>query len=303
MAHDDHTPGPGRAKPRIGCQPVVALGEFDGFHLGHRQLLHAAREVAVREQRPLITVVMDDRSVHTRLATPEERCRAAIHAGCGSVNVVAVDPSNRPEAAVQLVDLLLAQFHPGVVVMACLPGDNVDARYPSLRDEIRRRDVPLVEVDRWHDADREPITSTRIVEALGAGDVSRAASWLGRPYALVGEVQHGAGLGRTIGFPTANLLPPAGRVVPGRGVYAATVTLADRSEHIAAVNIGVRPTVELHGQLMIEAHLLDFDADIYGQDIRVAFHRWLRGEQQFGSLDKLVAQLAKDTTRVRLGIA
>ena len=110
---------------------------------------------------------------------------------------------------------------------------------------------------------------------------------------------HGSGLGRTIGYPTANVPPPAGRLLPALGVYAGTVRLPGGSEHASAINVGVRPTVELAGTVLVEAHLLDFDDDIYGARIDVAFHERLRGELRFGSIDELIAQLRRDVDDTR----
>ena len=121
---------------------------------------------------------------------------------------------------------------------------------------------------------------------------------LGRPYALAGEVVHGAGLGHTIGFATANVVPPIGQALPAEGVYAAAV-VHDGTRTAAAVNIGRRPTVHGNGKLLIEAHLLDFDGDLYGRTISIQFLQRLRGEQRFMGLDGLVAQLGKDVLAVR----
>ena len=158
----------------------------------------------------------------------------------------------------------------------------------------------MVEVPRWPDPDGSLITTARIREALGTGDVVRANDWLGRRFSLSAEVVHGSRLGHTIGFPTANLGLPANQFVPMNGVYAAVVELPDGEERRAAVNIGVRPTVEEHGKLVVEAHLLDFDGDLYEQRITIAFRRWLRHERRFDSLDALVDQLAADVHQIRL---
>ena len=286
---------------RQGRGPVVVLGGFDGFHLGHRELLHVAADIAAREQLQTVAVVMDDAAVVEHLSPVAERCRLAMMHGAGAVHVVTVD-SRDAGAADQVVHEVVSRIEPSMIVMACLPASDDDARFPSLRRTIRRHEVPLAEIDRWSGVDRQPVTSAAIAESLAAGDVVRAAAQLGRPYTIDGIVVHGSGLGRTIGFPTANIPPPGDQVLPARGVYAAMVTVGDGSVHRAAVNVGVRPTVEEHGGLLVEAHLLDFDDDLYGQRLRVAFHLWLRGEQHFGSLDGLIAQLARDATRAGIAL-
>ena len=278
-----HTAAPG---------PVVALGEFDGFHLGHQQLVRAATQLARRERRPLVTLVMDDASITEHLMSPAARSRAALAHGSDAAHVLTVRSDEGAGAAI--VDELVARMAPAVVMMACLPGPADDARFPRLRDELRARRVRVEEVDRWFDVDLQPVTSRRIREAVGSGDVAHAHAWLGAPYALTGEVVHGSGLGRTIGFPTANVDPPPQRVLPGRGVYSAVVTLPGGAQHLAAVNIGVRPTVERDGALLVEAHLLEFDDDLYGRSIEIGLRHWLRSEMPFESVDALVEQLALD---------
>jgi riboflavin kinase/FMN adenylyltransferase len=278
--------------------PVVAVGEFDGFHLGHRELLHAALTVATRERRPLVAVVMDDCSATDRVDGVEERCRRALAAGAAATQVVSVDSADALAGA-RLVADLVQRLGPASVVMACLPDDG-EVRYPALRAELSAHRVPLIEVERWLDQTGVPITSARVRAAVAAGDIARANEWLGRPLTLDGVVVHGSALGRTIGFATANLEPPERRLLPARGVYAADVTLPDRRRFAAAVNIGVRPTVSNDGHVLVEAHLLDFDEDIYGERISVAFRAWLRHEQRFASLDELTAQLAADVRRTRL---
>lgn len=285
----------------VGRQPIVVLGEFDGFHVGHRQLVHLARRRAQREERPLIAVVMDDGASTGRLMTPAERSVAALAHGIDAAHVVAV-PADVSQVGAPLVEQVVVRLSPRVVMMACLPDGPDTARFPVLRDALRARQIHVDEVDRWFDVDRRPVTSRRIREAIANGDVARAHAWLGSPYTLSGEVVHGSGLGHTIGFPTANVDPPAGRAIPTRGVYSAVVSLPDGRTHAAAVNVGVRPTVEQHGALLVEAHLLDFDEDIYGQRIDIGFRQWLREEVAFGSVDVLIDQLGLDAARARMSL-
>jgi riboflavin kinase / FMN adenylyltransferase len=281
-------------------RPVVVLGEFDGFHLGHRQLVDEAARLAGRLGRPLVGVVLDDPRA-TRVITPvEERCWALL--ACGAARAIAITfaTPEHPAAGAHAVDEIVDRLDPQVLVTACLPGSPSIARYPVLRDECMRRGLEVVEVPRWPDPDGGLITGARIRDALGIGDVVRVNDWLGRTFSLTGTVVHGSGLGRTIGFPTANLDLPANRLVPMNGVYAAVVDLPNGDQHRAAVNIGVRPTVEEHGTLLVEAHLLDFDGDLYDMRIQVGFRRWVRHERRFESIDALVAQLNSDVQQIRL---
>ena len=276
------------------------LGEFDGFHLGHRHLVQAAADIARRQHLPLAGVVLAEEGSTDALVDVEARCWALLGSGASNAFAITIDPHTAGSHAISLVDEIIDRFDPTVVVLACLPDELEPARHPDLRHTLRDRSIEVVEVDRLTDPDGSPITSTRIRDALRGGQVAAANDWLGRPFTLGGTVVHGSGLGHTIGFATANLSLPPARLVPMRGVYAAFVDLEDGQRHRAAVNIGVRPTVEADGELHVEAHLLDFDADLYGSHIDVVFRRWLRHEQRFDSLDALIEQLRDDTRRAAI---
>jgi riboflavin kinase/FMN adenylyltransferase len=152
--------------------------------------------------------------------------------------------------------------------------------------------VPLVEVE------NETVSSTHIRGHVAAGDVERAARFLGAPYMLEGEVVSGDRRGRELGFPTANIVPADDLAHPGHGVYAAWA-----HGHMAAVNVGVRPTFETGRGLLVEAYLIDFDGDLYGETLRIAFARRLRGERRFENAEALVAQMERDVEDARRGLA
>lgn len=276
---------------------TLAIGEFDGFHVGHRHLLAAARSLADARREPLVAVILEDESIGDRLSERDDRVAEVVRAGASAAMVLRVD-TEHDAAAGRLIDLLVHVVPPSTVVMACLPEQNVAMRYPALRTELARSGIELVQVERSRADDGIPVTTAGICRALVRGDISRATKMLGHPYALSGTVVRGAKLGRTIGFPTANVEPPIGRVLPSGGVYAATV-VCDGRRFAAAVNIGRRPTVEGNGRLLIEAHLLEFDGDLYDSRISIEFNRRLRSEQQFDGLDALVAQLRRDIENVR----
>jgi len=156
------------------------------------------------------------------------------------------------------------------------------------RDEFETRIVPLVEVD------GETVSSTRVRALVAAGEVDAAMRCLGAPFMVEGKVVEGDQRGRELGFPTANLVPDDRLVVPGHGVFAAFA-----NGHPAAVNVGIRPTFETGRGLLIESYLLDFDGDLYGQNLRVAFVSRLRGEKRFPSVEDLVAQMHNDVDEAR----
>jgi riboflavin kinase/FMN adenylyltransferase len=140
----------------------------------------------------------------------------------------------------------------------------------------------------------ETVSSTQIRALVAAGDVERAARFLGAPFMLEGEVVRGDGRGRELGMPTANLVPDPRFAVPGHGVYAAWA-----HGHPAAVNVGVRPTFDSGRGLLVESYLIDYSDDLYGQTLRVAFVKRLRGERRFDSVDALVEQMLRDVEEVR----
>ena len=276
-------------------RPVVVLGEFDGLHLGHRELIEQARQTAEQHGLPLVGVVFDVESRARVLSELADRTQALLSAGASSCRVIDVAASG--VSAEQLAASIVAATDPQTLLMAAPPTMIDDDRYPDLIACFRRHDVAVRDVDRAED-DGGVITSGRLRAAVEAGDVATAAGLIGAPYTISGIVRQGRQLGRTIGFPTANLAPPIHRVLPRNGVYAADVRV-DETTHRAAVNIGVRPTVESRGSVLIEAHLLDVDLDLYGRSISVAFTHHLRDERQFDGLDALQAQLADDVTAVR----
>ncbi|MGZ5331468.1 MAG: riboflavin biosynthesis protein RibF, partial [Solirubrobacterales bacterium] len=160
------------------------------------------------------------------------------------------------------------------------------------RDEFETRVVPLVEVG------GETVSSTRIRALVAAGDMGGAMACLGAPFMLEGQVVSGDQVGRELGFPTANVVPDDSLVIPGHGVYACFA-----NGHPAAVNVGVRPTFETGRGLLVESYLIDFDGDLYGQNLRVAFVKRLRGERRFPSREELIAAMTRDVAEARAALA
>ncbi len=147
-----------------------------------------------------------------------------------------------------------------------------------------------------------PYSSTRARELLARGDVAGATAILGRPHEVRGRVERGDRRGRELGFPTANVAVPERVCLPADGVYSGTYLGADDVERLAAISLGRRPTFYAESaMLLLEAYLLDFDGDLYGQPARVRFHRRLRGQERFAAIDDLIAQMARDVAAVREG--
>ena len=172
-------------------------------------------------------------------------------------------------------------------------GANGDAELLRARGTFETRVVPLVELE------GETVSSSHIRGLIAAGDVARAARFLGEPFQLEGRVVQGDRRGHALGVPTANLVPDDRLACPGHGVYAGLASTPGLERWPAAVNVGVRPTFETGRGLIVEAYLIDFEGDLYGQTLRLAFLERLRGERRFESVDALVAQMRADVERAR----
>jgi riboflavin kinase / FMN adenylyltransferase len=269
----------------------VAIGTFDGVHLGHQAVIDDADTVLTFDPHPL-AVLAPERA--PRLITPFEVRRDLI-AGLGVEELVVIPfdrDFSRIEAEDFIRDVLIEQLDARRVSI----GENFDfgakaKGTPEMlahHSEFETRVVPMVEVD------GEVVSSRRIRALVEAGEVAEARRCLGAPFMVEGEVVAGEKRGRGLGFPTANQLPDPALVVPGHGVYA---TFANGIP--AATNVGVRPTFESELGLLIETHLIDRDEDLYGQNLRVAFVERLRGEERFDSAEALIEQMERDLEDAR----
>ncbi|QJQ31121.1 bifunctional riboflavin kinase/FAD synthetase [Sphingomonas lacunae] len=287
---------------------VIALGNFDGFHLGHQAVVGAAVEQARARGCPAIVATFDPHPVRHfrpdappfRLTTLDQRQRLFGEAGADAMLVLEFGPALAGMTADQFIgDLLLAQLGiSGVVtgedfVFGKGRSGNGDvlAAAGAAQGFTYTRIVPVAEAG-------ETVSSSRIREALKAGDCPTATRLLTRPFAIEGVVQHGDKVGRTLGFPTANI-DMGSYLRPRYGIYAVTGTLSDGRMLKGAANIGIRPTFDPPKELL-EPHFFDFAEDLYGQTISVAFHAFLRGEARFDSMDALMAQMQADCEAARV---
>jgi riboflavin kinase / FMN adenylyltransferase len=269
----------------------VAVGTFDGVHLGHREVIRGSDTVLTFEPHPLAVVKPD--ALPKLISSYEIKRDLIAGLGVDELVVIRFDEEFSKKSAEQFIDEVLVERLQATHVSV---GENFTfgqkARgTPQMlaeRSEFETRIVPLVEVH------GETVSSSHIRGLVAAGEVKEAADFLGGPFLFQGEVVHGDKRGRELGFPTANLVPRDELAVPGHGVYAAWA-----HGHPAAVNVGVRPTFQTGRGLLIEAFLLDFDGDLYGEQLRVAFVERLRGEKRFDSVDDLVAQMELDVQRAR----
>jgi len=289
---------------------TVALGNFDGVHLGHAHVLRAAHGARPGAKLAVLTFEPHPRELFRpddpafRLTLSAERAEALAALGVQTVYEMPFDRDFSLLTAEAFVDDAL---HRGVGAahLSCGPDfafgyrRGGDAAFLAARAEALG--IGLTVVPPLVDA-QGPISSTRIRRLLQDGYPERAAAELGRPWAVRGPVTHGDKRGRTIGFPTANL--PLGRhLEPARGVYAVRARLADGTTVPGVANIGRRPTVNEGTESRVEAHLFDFEGDLYGQEIAVGLHAFLRAERKFASFDDLRAQIVADAEQARAALA
>ncbi len=294
-----------RALPAEARGGTVALGNFDGVHRGHAHLLGSAH--AARPDAPLVALTFEPHPRELfrpddppfRLSLPSARAEALGALGVQHVVEVPFDREFSQLTAEQFVSEVL-QDGLGAVHLACGPdfafGHRRGGDVPMLAQRAEAVGMGLTAVPPLADG-HGPISSTRIRRALQDGYPERATADLGRPWSIRGTVAHGDALGRTIGFPTANIA--LGRQLePARGVYAVTAAVDGRTVPGVA-NIGRRPTVAEGAISRLEAHLFDYDGDLYGRELDVSLHAFLRAEQRFASIDDLRRQIAADANEAR----
>jgi len=284
-------PLPEAGRREDGRARRVAIGTFDGVHLGHRAVIGDSDTVLTFDPHPL-AVVHPDALPKLLDSFPIKR---DLIAGL-DVDELVVIPFDREFSERSAEDFVEHELVERLGAELVSVGENFrfgkgargDAEFLTGRPEFETRVVPLIEVA------GETVSSSHIRGLVAAGDVRKAQEFLGAPFMLEGEVVPGDSRGRELGMPTANIVPDPRLAVPGHGVYAAWA-----HGHVAAVNVGVRPTFESGRGLLVEAHLLDFDDDLYRQTLRIAFAERLRGEKRFDSVDELVAQMNRDVEQAR----
>jgi riboflavin kinase / FMN adenylyltransferase len=287
---------------------VVALGNFDGVHLGHQAVVRRAVEEGRRRGTKVVAATFDP---HPRvvlapgsepglLTTLEMRREALLGYGVDEVWAIRFDEELSRKSPEEFVcDVLVGEIGASAVVV----GENFRFGHRAAGDfrELERLmrgfggeayAVPVRSGD-----GEAPISSTRIRRLVGEGEVAEAARLLGRPYVLRGEVVVGDKRGKTIGFPTANVLADPALVVPARGVYAGFVRVG-KDTYAACTNIGVAPTFERR-ESRVEAYLLGFEGDIYGREVDVSFLERIREEKRFSGVEELKRQISSDVEAAR----
>jgi riboflavin kinase / FMN adenylyltransferase len=307
-------------------QPIaITIGNFDGIHRGHQQLLHELGEVArATGSVPAIVTFTPHTLLVVRpgielecLTTLEEKLALAQrYGGASEAIVVHFTPDVAGLTAGEFLDELRARF----AIKAMVVGSNFSLGHNRMGDiaflrQYGQEHDTLVHTIELEEVERARISSTRIRSLVSEGQITEANELLGHPVIASGIVVMGDQRGRLLGFPTANLIPQPHKLLPANGVYAARVSIGNvgksdgagnapvlykesQKAWKSAVNIGVRPTFDGHKRL-VEAHLLDAELDLYGQLIIIEFAARLRGEQRFNGIDALKAQIASDAQQAR----
>ena len=273
----------------------LAIGEFDGVHVGHREVIRGADTVLTFEPHPRAVVAPDSAP---KLLTPLAiKADLIAELDVRELVVIPFDGSFAAQSAQEFVDRVLLERLGARTVSV---GENFrfghraqgDAELLRSQSGFTTRVAELVELD------GEIVSSTHIRGLVTAGEVDVARRFLGAPFQMRGPVVDGDKRGRTLGFPTANLVPESGLTVPGHGVYACRAQVGGENR-LAAVNIGVRPTFHTGRGLLVEAYLLDYEGDLYGRELRLDFLERLRGERRFETVDALVEQMHRDVGDAR----
>jgi len=281
---------------------VIALGNFDGFHLGHQAVVGRAVHHATDDARPCIVATFDPHPVRFfkpdvppfRLTTLAQRQELFAAAGADAMLVLPFDATLAATTAEDFItELLLGRYGAAGVVTGAdfVFGKGRGGNVVTLADHARRLGFFTEMVAPVDDA-QEVVSSSRIRDALRSGDCATATRLLTRPFTVRNIVQHGDKNGRLLGFPTANL--DMGHYLrPRYGIYAVTGKLPDGRLLKGAANLGIRPSFDPPKELL-EPHFFDFEGDLYGQEIDVAFHAFIRPEAKFDDMDALMAQIAAD---------
>ena len=299
--------------PFPGEESVITIGAYDGLHFGHQTVIQEVRRQAAASGRRSAIVTFDrhpavivrPESAPQLLTDHEQRLELLEQTGIDAAVVLPFDEAQSRESALSFIERVLVKCLATKLIVVGADfhfGRNREGNVGLLREigvtygfEV----APLVLVPRADGVD-EPVSSTAIRRALAGGNVEMAAVMLTRPFEARGKVVTGDQRGRLLGFPTANVEVPNRVCVPADGVYAGWYERPNGDVHACAINLGRRPTFYEHADhSLLEAHLLDFEGDLYGEAAKVRFTNFLRSERKFEGIDALVAQLQTDVSHAR----
>jgi riboflavin kinase/FMN adenylyltransferase len=296
-----------RGDSRESSEPsAVAIGVFDGLHLGHQKVIDRLCQVAKRHKARSTVVTFDPHPAlilaperaPLQIATLEQRIEGLELLGVDQVRILDFDEQLARERAPSFVSRVLVhelKARHVVVGEDFHFGHNRDGDVEMLRLEGEGSGFSVHPAPIFGDGHRW--SSTQIRQALQGGDLAKANATLGRPFSLRGTVVHGDARGRDLGYRTANLSVGSRQVLPGLGIYAGAVRTPDAHWWPAAISVGTRPQFYDEGPLLVEVHVPGFSGDLYERVVDVAFLTHLRGELEFDDVDELVAQIGRDVAK------
>jgi riboflavin kinase/FMN adenylyltransferase len=299
--------------PWPGQRSVITIGAYDGVHRGHRAVIADVMEIAAAQHCKSVVVTFDrhpasvvrPESAPNLLTDLDQKLELLAATGVDATVLVRFDEAQSYESAADFVQRVLVDC---LATRTIVVGEDFHfGRQRSGNVSLLRElgavydfDVQPRDLVPRTDGVEEPISSTAIRRALAGGQVELAAEMLGRPYEVRGKVVRGDQRGRLLGFPTANVEVPNKICLPADGVYAGTYLRPDGERHACAINLGRRPTFYEHADhSLLEAHLLDFAGELYGEAAHVQFNHFLRSERKFEGIDALIAQLKHDIEHAR----
>ncbi len=312
-----HIKGTKKVELNTGGKTAVALGKFDGIHCGHMLLMDKLRKVS-NEECPSVVFTFDyqknsvfDIDTMKNIYTSEEK--AAVLETFG-VDILLEYPFDNQLAAMKpekfIEEILVSMLHAGYIIVGedFRFGKNRTGDVALLKKKAAEYAYEVIAIPKMTSEDGKIISSTIIREQITVGNMEKVIKLLGRPYSITGTVEKGKQLGRTIGIPTANVLPVQGKIYPPPGVYATRIKVIDETSNIhdalcrrykGITNIGDNPTVNDDGNITIETNIFDFNTDIYGKQIKIEFISYIRPEMKFGSINQLKKQMNKDIMKAQ----
>jgi len=289
-----------------GC--VLTIGNFDGVHAGHGMILNALREQANKMNLPMLVMCFEPQPIEyfrgadapARISTARDKINLLSAVGVDALYLVRFDEQLASMSADDFVQLLTQQLHAKFVMIGddfCF-GKNRQGDFDYLKLVGKKCGFSVRQSTSYKIGNRR-VSSTLIRHSLEKGELSQAATYLGRTYSMSGRVIHGHKRGRELGFPTANI-KVRNRKTPLKGVFAVTISLESGGCFLGVANVGTRPSIEETESVLLEVHLFDFDDDLYGQRVSVDFIEKLRDEKKFNSLDHLTQQITDDAEQARI---
>jgi len=292
----------------LNTPSLVTIGVFDGLHTGHQTLIKQLVDKAHADHKLAVVItffphpdkVLRDVDDRYYLMTSDQRAKLILKMGVDCVITHPFDDDIRQMRASNFVDQLVEYLKISELWVGSdfAMGYKREGNVGFLSAQGREKDFTVTAIDLiMTDSGEKVIRSSEIRDHITVGDMDTVRGWLGRGYTVVGEVVHGQQRGRTIGFPTANVDVWSEQIIPANGVYAGWATLGDETFK-AVTNIGIRPTFD-GDNVTVEAHLLDFDRDIYGETLELSFETRLRAEKKFNGINELIAQIKADADSAR----